>query len=602
MQDEDFQTEESAYPSGIDDEDVKRALLLIGQTNSDKTTRDQQNRLINDILREGTIAQEPTAPRYIGAKRLKQAKTKTAERIQPLKWWLQGDGADEDMEIIVTQAVKEVLHRGGYDATFTGKNGIIDGILSYGDKARFVIPADKKKTGFPVRFMIVDSNNLWFTKNATSFRHGNKNVTHIVALFHGTKGEFFDVFPEYKGKNITMGIIPKSYTTFKDLDQTTTQQFQGAFSESNDDTPVEWMYVFDIRRKVYMLVVGERLQVLLKQSGDEYPWVFENSEGKEEVFFPIVNYICLPAEEGAYNVGLCAYLFDLCITFRRSINQLIAHANQTIFPHTYINIPKGQEASFFNLVEMANQMSAAGQTPYIPLSYDPATGAPNQISPASPLVNNGNPSVGENLMARIDDEFRKCGVYLDEPINSSVTATQIEYNASNALTLPKAIMKYNAPEIEFEVMVAIDMIKKYVKKGDKTPLVLDTNVDLPDGSYSIRGISLTLGWLKDQLTQRAWKVRTDPESGASMNNSALLSLYEKILPLTQTGSPEYNAITQKIALLTGVIIPKQNPATQMMAANAGRQQYKEMTGEEVIPTGGQKVSIPSPNEAAGIPM
>lgn len=586
------------YPSGLEDEHVKRGLHLISTNNSDKSARDKQNQLINDILKEATTALDPTAPRYIGAKRLKQAKSKTAERIRPLSFTLQGDGASEEEEIMVTQAVKEVLHRGGYDWTFSGKNGVVDKILSYGDCYRLIEQQDKETSHFPIKFRVIDSNNLWFNTNATSFREGNKNVTQLVALFKGTMREFYAEFPECEGE-ISPGMIPRDFT-YKDLDQTRTQQFQTYGTGTVEDMEIEWAYMFDIQRLAYTLVAGSQLQILEQRVDKKYPYVFKNVENKKIPYIPVSNYICLPSEEGIYNVGLLAFLYDMGITFRSTVNDFIAFVKENTHPHTLINIPQGQESSFFNLIEMANQLRASGGTPYIPITYNPA--GDGKISTAQPILNGGDPNSATLLMNRIDDEFRKCGVYLDEPINSAVTATQIEYNASNALTLPKAIMKYNAAEIEFEIMVAIDMIKKYVSQNDKTPLILDTTIELSEGTFETRGIPFTLGWLRYKLLERAWRVKTDEESGAVTNNSMMIAMYQKLLPNIAPGTPEYNAIVQKIATLTGFTIPK-----QALTASTGKDMAVDVPGNApgnpllTIPTGGQAPSKPpSARAAAGI--
>ena len=585
---EEDEKEETDNKSGWEDEAVKGALLLIGLNNSDKSKRDNQNIQINEILKEASEVTEPTLPRFIGAKRLKQAKSKTIERIQPLSWTLQGDGATEEEEILVTKAVKEALHRGGYDSTFTAKGGIIDKIITYGNGYRMIVQRDKKKTAFPVGFKMIDSNNLWMTVGATSFRNGNKNVTQIVALFRGTMREFNEQFPEYEDM-VTPGYIPRAFS-YKDLDQTSTQHFQSAYAAGtdagdDDGQEIEWAYYFDIYEKCYVLFAGAELTVLEKKEGKEYPYKFKNLEGKEECYIPVMNYICIPAEEGIYDVGIIALLFDMGIVFRQSMNWDIGRTRENAYPHTYVSIPQGQESQFFNLVDSANQMRAAGQTAYIPFTFNPNN--PGQVASATPILNGGDPNAGAVLRSTIDDEFRKCGVYLDEPVNGQVTATQIEYNASNALTLPKAIMKYNHHEIEFELMVALDMLKNQIKKDDPTPLILETTVDLPDGTRSIRGIPFSLGWLKEQLMARQWRPQVDPNSGAVTNDVMLLTLYQKMLPTMDPASPEYAAINKKIALLTGTSVPKTNPAEGMLAADAAQ-------------PGGEPPPPPTANQAAGL--
>lgn len=555
----------------------------MGQNLTDQTNVNNKNQLINDLLRQATMTQTPLAPRFLGAKRLKQALGKTAERISPLKWQLQGDGATEDLEILVAKAVKEVLHRGGYDSSFAGKQGIVDRILRNGDAYRLIFQQDPDKTAFPVGFKLIDQNNIFVSTSATTFRGGNKNVTHLVALFAGTVEEFKEAFPEYKDSEVRPGTIPKNTTSFKDLDQTYTQKLTQD-NGSEDQELMDWAYSFCISpgKMAYRLFAGGDLSILESENEKDYSWKFENLEGKEEPYIPVANYMCIPAVEGIFNDGLGAYLYDLCIVFRQVLNMTVGHVQENAYPHTLINLPQDQLQSFFGLVRMADQLRNAGERAYIPVGYNP-----NQqgVAPsASAILNGGRMDEASSLLALLDDEFRKCGVYLDEPVDPSVTATQVKLNASNALVLPKSIMKVNASEIEFEVMVAIDMIKKYVNENDETPLILDTTIELPDGNYSIRGVPFTLGWLAGILKERQWRVVTDPESGARTNDAMLSIMYQEMLPQLDPASPEYAAVARRLMLVSGVDVPKQNPAAQTMAADAA------------APQGGQPVPMEGPME------
>jgi len=562
---------ESKYPKGWDDECVKAALLLIGQNNSDKNQNDNKNQLINDILKEASRIEDPTKPQYIGAKRLKQAKNKTVERIQPLSWTLQGDGATEEDEIIVTKALKEVLHRAKYDVTFTGKSGIIDKIISYGNGYRLIKIVKNDKTNVPIEFEIVDSNNLWMSVKATSFRNGNKNVTQLVAIFRGTVREFEEKFPEYEG--VPSGLIPRDFK-YKDLDQTASQKYQQTFMEGtesgdDDNEEMEWAYYFDIYEKTFIFFAGADLSILEKKEDEEYPFTFDNLEGKKECYIPVSNWICIPSEEGIYDIGIIALCYDLGIMFRQTMNWDFGRGEENAYPDTLINIPEGQADSFFALKEIAGQMRARGETAYIPLTFNPNN--PGQVSSSAPILNGGDPNVGEALRATIDDEFRKNGVYLDEPLSSSLTEFQIDQMNSNASTLPRSIMKYNAPETEFEVMVAIDILKKNIKKNDKTPLILDTSIELPDGQYSTRGLPFTLGWLKEKLDERAWRCQADPNSGAKDNDMMMIRTYRDMMKNMDPASPEVAAMNEKVALLTGIKIKQQNPASAVLTAQNATQ-------------------------------
>jgi hypothetical protein len=544
-------------------------MLLIGRNLTDKTANDNENQLINDLLKEATQVKDPTSPRFLGAKRLKQGIGKTAERLQPLSWDLQGDGATEEEEIMVTKGLKEALHRGGYDTTYTSKGGIIDRILRSGNAYRLILRADPDKTAFPVKFMMVDQNNLFMSTSATSFRGGNKNITELAALFTGTVQEFKEVFPQYADdvdqKHIRPGVIPKNSTTFKDLDQTYTQK-NSTDSGGEDQELMDWLYTFDITNKSYRLVAGSDLSILEKEDKSKYTFSFENLEGREEPYIPVSNHICIPAEEGIYDDGLGAYLYDQSIVFRQVVNMTVGHVRENAYPHTLVNIPQDQMASFLNLSRTADQLRNAGKKAYIPVGFN-ANQGPGAVASAAPILNGGRMDESLGLLNLLDDEFRKCGVYLDAPVERGVTATEVKMNASNALVLPKSIMKRNAPEVEFEVMVSIDIIKKEVKAGDETPLILDTTIELPDGEFSTRSVPFTLGWLAEKLTERQWRVVVDKESGARTDDTAMLIHYQELLPQLVPESPEFAAVQKQIMLLSGVKVPGAAPSTQALVAD-----------------------------------
>ena len=160
---------------------------------------------------------------------------------------------------------------------------------------------------------------------------------------------------------------------------------------------------------------------------------------------------------------------------------------------------------------------------------------------------------------------------------------------------------YSASSID--IRNAIDILKKYIKKGDKTPLILDTTIELPDGEYSIRGIPFTLGWLKEKLNERAWRVQVDPESGARTNENMLIALYQKTLSTMAPDDPMRPIISKRLTLATGIEMPKENPAAQVMAAAQSGQGKVNPEGppvpiEEVQP---EPAPPPSPEEAAGVP-
>ncbi len=527
---------------------LARKVMQLSYT--DKYTQDSTNESINAVYRGASTVLQPKSPNYIGPKKLYQSIWKTANRTKPLDFEMHGTAVNDDQTIdetteqIVTEGFATVLKRGNYDATFRDKGGMGYNLLMYGDAFRMIGKRGEK--GFPVEFINITNNNLYVSVQSTGFRRGNKPVTEAVAVFSGTKDEFLALFPSMKRfSDQIYGTIPREQIEIKDLDQTTTQVFNGGSGENNI---VEWAYYFNRIKKIYTLFVGGNCLVVEEKTGDKYPYVFTDAEGREQTYIPISHYICVPSAEGFYNIGLGALLYDLAIADAETLNDMIGSIKENTYPLTFANVPEALVESFGQLLEMGYRMRKAGQRAIVPLPQGPGG---TSYTPAQPLQNAGDMNGATLLRNAYDLEFKRIGVHLDEPEAADATATQTLRDEQNANAFVQNFMEYNASETEFELYVVLDLLKKLVKKGDKTPLNIRAAIE----GTEYRGF--TLGQLKDEVTKFHYFFDVDSRSGAIPSSTVKRAKLTSALDSLTPDDPMRADVFAELMAFDGIDLKKQ---------------------------------------------
>lgn len=565
-----------------DSKGAKLAVQLVQNNYTDKDKQDNRNQAVNELYKEAFFVDEPESPRYIGAKKMHQAVWKTVNRTKPLDYTMHAVPLDADpggaipltrnqaVEMLTTEGFATVLKRGNYYSSFRDKNGMIFNTVLYGDGFRMIGKRGEK--GFPVEFIPITNNNLYVSTQSTGFRRGNKPVTEAFAVFSGTRDEFLELFPSMKrNKDKVHGKIPREYNQLKDLDETYTQ-ILGTLNQ--DDDEVEWGYYFNPVKRVYTLVVGASMYVVEEKKGDDYPYIFKDAEGREEPYIPISHYLCMPSSEGFYNNGIGSLIYDLTIADRKLVNQIIGTVSENSYPLTFVNVPEGMKDSFGQMVEMGYQMRAAGQRAIIPLIY--GEDGPNPPTPAQPLQNTGDVNGAQYLRDLYDLEMKRCGVHLDELESADATATQVLADEENANAFVKQMMEYSASEVEFELLVAIHLIKSNVKKSDKTPLNIRADV-LTENSkgelVQVPAKGFTLGQLKDELTKYHYFFDINARSGAVPTNTMRRAQIMQTLESLTPEDPARAQVARELFSLNGVELP------QIEAPTAQVNEMKEIPTE-----------------------
>lgn len=512
---------------------VEQALRVVSDNQDTKIERDNKNEFIMQLFENGFTVNTPTGPRKIHSKMLYQALWKVANRMKPLDFQLHGTGRPEANERLVTAGVATSLDKARYVQTFRDKGGVFHRMLTFGDAFYLMSANDERnKDEAPIKFEILSNSNIYVDPYATQIR-GGSSATKMVVVSSYSFAEVRDMFPRQKDK-IGPGQIPRDTGFFKEQGRTYLQT-----AKLEDITEVA--HFFDISNNVYAVFVGAECTLVKELHGDKYPFMKDG-----EPYIPVGQFICMPAIEGFYNHGIGDMIYELAIIQQSLMNMEIAHVQDNTYPMTLVNVPQGEAASFFQKMGLAQQLVAAGQKGMIAMEYG-AGANPSQVS-AQTLLTQNLTNEWQLLTDRLDRELMRMGINLDEiERGSNVTASQVLAEEESANSFVKQIMEYNASETQFLVEVTMDLMKKFIRKSNKTPLNLTTRVQI-DG-VDIPMSSITLGGVADELKEYNYFVKVNSRSGSIPSNTMERAQVTTMLQVTPPGTPAYGKLMEDYARL-----------------------------------------------------
>jgi hypothetical protein len=543
---------------GRDNKAVQTALKLLSTNYTLKNEQDSKNELIQEMFEKGFEVKSPVGPKKIASKKLYQAMWRTAGRMKPLDFSIHGTGRPEVMEKITTMGVSTVMDRGGYAASLRDKNGAFFKLLMYGDGFIQIGSNPEKDTNSPLKYRSVSNSNVYVDAYATMMRSptGSGEVNKCCVIFSYPWAEAVQLFPELKKKG-GAGEIPRSLYSEKELER----QYE---QEHELETKTEIAYFYDINNKNYTVFAGTSCTVLEEYNGDEYPF----TKGGEP-YIPISQFICMPSAKGFYNHGIGSMLYDLALVSQRLMNMEVGHIEDNVYPVTLMNVPQGEASKFFNKLQLAHEMRAAGKKGYVAMEYDPNNPNASQANAQSLLTQNLY-NEWQAIYDILDREIKRMGIFLDEAERgANVTATQVLAEEESANGFVKQIMEYNASETKHLVEVTLDCIKKFVGKKDKTALNLTTKIDLGEGDM-IRPDGVTLGMVKDEISKHNYFVKVNARTGAIPSNIVQQAQISKTLQFTRPGTPAHAKLTYQLAQLNDrdVTMEEFNPPAPEMPQGA----------------------------------
>jgi len=197
-------------------------------------------------------------------------------------------------------------------------------------------------------------------------------------------------------------------------------------------------------------------------------------------------------------------------------------------------------------------MRSVGKKGYVAMEYDPANPNSSRVT-ADQLLTQSLMSDWQLIFDKLEDQVQKLGINLNDLSHAdSTTATQIlsEEESSNAFI--KQVGEYNASEYKFAVELAMDFMKKFVKKNNDTPVQLTTAVklELEDGQKSEQTIStITLGMCADELRKSDYFVKINARTGAIPSNIMSQAQIQKVLQVTPQGTRAFSKLQSQLAQL-----------------------------------------------------
>lgn len=531
--------------SDLDSPAVQTAIDLIERNKNTKIQKDGINLRIQRLIEDGFSAKTPAGTKKITGKMLIQAIFNFVNVLKSLDFTIHGTGAPEWLEQIVTAGVSTVMDMGGYNSSLREKNGAFLKLSTWGDGPILIGSNPDPDALCPISFSPVSNANIYWDPFATVVR-GNKgqSAKKALVIFNMSWAEAIDNYPILK-KIGGKGRIPRETSIFKDLER----KYENKPDIQKDETEVAFFYnICDPLN--YTVFVGTACTIVEEYEGDDYPFMFTDGFGKEEAYIPILNFICFPATEGMWNYGLGNAFYDIAIACRQLTNMGTNHALDVADPLWNISMPKGEAGKFFNKAALAQEMRSQGKKGFITTEYDPTMPGANGIN-VTPFMAQADMNTWTAMWERLDRELKRFGINLDAT-EYSTNPNQMEIMAKDneQTKLAKQVMEWNASESQFAVEVTMEMIKKFVKSSDKTPLNLTTMIKAEGVEF--RPDQMTLGMVADELRKRHYFVKVNSRSGALPSNMMKQAQLNALMPFAQPGSQAFRSLTQQNAALNDV--------------------------------------------------
>lgn len=536
--------------SDLSNKAVQSALKIVSKNNDIKIIRDNKNLLIQQLIEEGFDVIDPKGTKKVSSKMLQQAIWRTVNRTKPLDFsihvaeMMDNQIPREAIEQIITAGVSTVMDMGGYTRSLTGKEGVFQKMVTFGDGMMMVGTDPDKDQDSPIIFNPISNSNIYTDSYATSIRNGGwgRTVDKMIVIFSMSWAQAIEMYPKLEKRGGT-GKIPRDSSFIKELERNYIQTFKL-------DDMVEIAHYYDLSNKHYACFAGSQCTLLEEYKEDEYPWVLNGLP-----YVPVLQWMCMPSYEGFWNYGIGNILYDLAIVHKRLLNMAVSHAEDNVYPYALVNVPQGEAARFFNKLQLAGEMRAKGMKAWVPMEYDPSNPNSGRVS-AESLTTQSLLNEWQILTEALTREVSRCGVVLDDTDRGAgFTASQVISEEENSNAFVKQMMEYNAPETKFAVELTMDMMKKSIRKTNKTPIRLSTDVEIgktQDGTpIQTKMNTFTLGEVADFLKKYEVFVEVNSRSGAIPSNIMRQAQIDRVLQLAPPNSPAWGKLQVARAQLNG---------------------------------------------------
>lgn len=583
--------------SGIDNKAVQSAIRCVKRGYVQKQIHEQESFQIQQMFQKAFEIKEPQGTRKVNSSMLQQGMWRTVNKMKCLDFEIVGVGASDELNDFVTQGISTVLERGNFNRVLRDKQGVFFNTLLYGNgMPMFSIDTDQD---FPIRFRSASLSNTYVDPYATGMRNAGdeNNAQELLLIFSMSWDEFCSVYPDMKNK-AGRGKIPRDYGMLKEIERDYYQTYRLL------DDIIEVAYYYHLPTKTFCKFAGTMCTIISELKGDKYPFVMGGEitkNDKEEItikggvpYIPASSFLCQPSSEGFYDKGLGHLMYKIAWLEQRLLNMELNHADDTINPTVFLNVPQDTSTAILQKIKQSNQQRAAGGKGYIPWEFNPMNPSESQINPQALLTNN-NLNELQVLFTRLDGEIRRLGINLDGGnFEGNPNQMQIMAEEEESDSFIKQIMEYNATETQFLIEAVIDITKKIIDKDNKVPLDLTFTVQGQNGEAKIT--EMTLGHLAEVLQTYHFFVKVNARTGTIPSNAFKLAQLERTSQFTPPGSKAFNDIAVDMARLNGRDITANDlmPAQQQAPAP----QQIPLQNAQPIATGTDRISINPKNKIA----
>jgi hypothetical protein len=567
---------------------VKAAIKLISDSNPTKTKRDQKNEVIKRLFENGFVVNSADGLRKVHSKMLTQAVLKVISRMKPLDAQFHASGAPQFMENIVTDAVRTIADKGGFDSALRDKGGAFWDVLLYSDAHTLMMGNPDEDSSIPFVFDNIDNAKVYVNTNATKMRGGRgKSVTRMLIVMPFKWCEFKEEFPE-GAKIAGAGRLPSN------LDDWASTEYS-EYNQIRDEDIVEVGYLFDISSKSFVTMAGSAMTIIDEFYDEDYPFVKDN-----DCYIPVMQHMCIPSAEDYYNHGIGDYIYELAVLSQQLLNMGSAGVLNETLPIDVLNIPKQKASSFFNQMLSAQEERMQGKRPYVAIEYDPNNPGASQVQ--SQTLQTQYTNRWADLIKLLEGELQKIGINLYESEYSpNASATEIISVEQAQLSFVKQMQEFNASEYQFFYEVMLDMIKDFIDPSDETPVNITTKPQTEDGRIlELEGI--TLGMVADELNKRDYFVKVNSRSGAIPSGIMQQQQIVQVLQSTPPGTPAYFRLLRDFSSLNDRDFTLEDFGYNPEPEQAEQPPQAEQTPQGVLPsqTDRERINPRSPIREAAL--
>ena len=485
-----------------------------------------------------------------------------------------------------------VADKGGLTDALKGKRGAIKGVANLGDAMIHI--SVNKEAKYPIEFKTVPIDRVYVDPNADVLRgkSGIQSADEVLIVYKFGYDQFLTDFSHFPNAiKAAVGNLPN------------TDHLVSLHEYSETESPkknIEVGFYYRLSKKVYSIFAGSSATPLLEVQGEEYPFM---KDGKPYV--PLIPFRGWAKMKGYYSYGLGHLLIKEARQRRRAENWGEWGMMRNIKGLGIVRLPPGMsKAKFMSRYRLANEALKKGRDGMILVESNGINDSGMRIDKfaTDPVTEEM-----ERFRTSSDLRIKRIGIPLDEvdrPASESATQTLSEEQRADIFA--QEFMRQNADSFQWMWELVIELMREFIPDDDDTPV--DMSVEVPFGMEMAKAIGkeqgytdeeirelaskkvkpkITMGAVANALRNKHWFVEVDELSGVIKSNVREITEIKEAMAITQPGSPEFMALSQKLLRLYGqdLKLEKNLPPAQPVPPEA----------EGSLP--GQKPSLPTGSSA-----